>query len=103
MGQPTKINVDTTDLIQNGSAIISLAGDYKTTATNLFGTISSLMSSWSGEAAEKYSEKFNEKEPKVKQLGDVVESIGLALNQGGASFQATEEELVQLMNSINGN
>ena len=103
MSQNSNISVDTTELIQNGSLIISLAGDYGSTATSLFSTISSLMTAWSGEAANTYSSKFSEKEPKVRQLGEVVESIGLALNAGGAAFQATEEELVKIMNQINNN
>lgn len=102
MAEISGINVDTAELIQDGSLIMDKAGDYKATATSLFGTISNLMSNWKGDAATKYGDAFSSKQPKVKELGDVVESIGLALNQGGASFQATEQELANMMAGLNG-
>lgn len=100
MAQIPGINVDTAELIQDGTLIMDKAGDYKATASSLFGTISTLMTNWNGEAATKYGDAFSSKQPKVKELGDVVESIGLALNQGGASFQATEEQLANMMAAI---
>lgn len=90
---PGKLDIDSTEMITDGSAMQTCSEYYKSNVTEMFSVLSTLINSWTGQASDTYRDRFETRKPYLRELGDAVEGIAFALQRGGATFEATEEQL----------
>ncbi len=88
-----RIGVQSEDLHNQSQRVAQGSAEVTELLTRLTGEIANLAGTWQGAASDAFQSRWTEWQAGASQVQQAMENMGQFLQQAGASYEATEDEL----------